>query len=146
MLPPYACGGVRLCCQQLLAGEGTRATLDSLGAAAVVDVEFESGIGGEDFGDFAEALGHGCGGEERVVAFAEIVVVDVEIHGKKIDGDGVGEAGSEEFVLKFFGVGTVGSGELAGLPGVERSFAADAGFDLLPGEVGEILGDSSFFD
>jgi catechol 2,3-dioxygenase-like lactoylglutathione lyase family enzyme len=76
-------------------GRRTRAsrTTRALGATAVVDVEFESGIRGEDFGDFAQAFGHGSGGQQRVVALAQIVVIDVEIEREQVDGNRIGEAG-----------------------------------------------------
>ena len=44
----------------------------------------------------AEALGQGRGGEERIVALAEIVVVEVDGEREHVDGQGVGEGGLEE--------------------------------------------------
>ena len=75
------------------ADKSVRATRTGLRAAAVVDVEFESWIRGEDFGDFAQAFGHGSGGQQGVVALAQIVVIDVEIEREQVDGNRIGEAG-----------------------------------------------------
>ena len=69
-----------------------------LGAAAVADGELVAGVGGEEAGDEAEAVGEGLRGEERVLAFAELGVVEVDRERELIDGDGVGEGGFEEAV------------------------------------------------
>jgi hypothetical protein len=62
-----------------------------LAFAAVVDLEFVTGVGGEKNGDVAEALGEGGSGEERVFALAEVVVVEVNSKGEHVDGESVGE-------------------------------------------------------
>ncbi len=46
----------------------------------------------------AEALGEGLGGEEGVLALAELGVVEVDGEREQVDGDGVGEGGFEELV------------------------------------------------
>src|ERR1022692_4430589 len=93
--------------------------LHYLRPAPIVNIELKSRIGGEDFGDLAQALGHGSGGQQRIVAFAQVVVIDVEVEREQVDRNRVGEAGGQVLVLIFLRVGAGGGGELARLPGVE---------------------------
>src|SRR5208282_4379665 len=57
----------------------------ALRPAPIVDVEFKPRIGGKDFGDFAQAFGHRSGGQQRIVALPQIVVIDVEIEREQVD-------------------------------------------------------------
>src|SRR5208337_4969738 len=124
----------------------THYSLVFLPAPSIVDIEFESGIGREDLGNFPQPFGHGNWRQQGVVALAQVVVVDVEIEREQVDGNRIGEAGGEIVVLEFLRVGTVCGGKLARLPGVERSFSAHTGFHLLPGQVSEMLRHTGAFD
>ena len=73
-----------------------------LAAAAVADGEVVAGVGWEEGGDEAEAVGEGCRGEEWVLALAEFGVVEVDGEGEQVDGDGVGKGGLEEVEAGFF--------------------------------------------
>jgi len=120
-----------------------------LAAAAVADGEVVAGVGWEEGGDEAEAVGEGCRGEEWVLALAEFGVVEVDGEGEQVDGDGVGKGGLEEveagFFVYFAGIGGVGrEGCGTGLPGVLAGFAADFGDGLREGEGAEGLGDAGF--
>src|SRR5579872_5113226 len=113
--------------------------LRSSGAAFVEDREFESLVGREQFGDLAQTLGERGRREQRIIALAQIVVIDVEIKREQVDGNRIGESGFEIFSLVALGVGAVRGGELAGLPGIERSFPADASFGLAPSKFAEFV-------
>src|SRR5215469_1325785 len=114
--------------------------------ALVQNGKFKTRVGGKQFRDFAQAFGQSRGSEQRVVAFAQVVVVDVEIEREEINGDGVGKRCFQVFGLVALGVGTAGGGEFAGFEGIERCFPADAGFDLAPGQFTEIVRDTGALD
>ena len=110
----------------------------------------------EEFGYEAEAFGEGLRGEERVLALAQLGVVEVDCERELVDGDGVGEGGFDVVGLGFFvdagfAVDSVGlvagdEGEAAALPGVLAGLAADVGDGLGPDEVGEGGGDAGGVD
>src|ERR1035437_8062721 len=133
--------------------------------AAVEDLEVVALVGREEGGYVAEALGEGGGGEEGVVALAEIVVVEVHCEREHVDGQRVGEGGLEEgaasalvdghlggFAIEGAAVGSANIrsahvlSSAAGLPGVLTGFAADLGLGPLPGEGGEAVGDAGGLD
>src|SRR5206468_7276321 len=58
----------------------------------------------------------------------------------------VGKSGVQILVFETLGVGAVGSSQLAGFKGVERRLAANPGFDLGPGQIGELARHSSTLD
>ena len=59
--------------------------------AAIEDLEVVAVVGGEKAGDVAEALGEGLSGQQRVLALAQVVVVEVDGEGEHVDGQGIGE-------------------------------------------------------
>src|SRR5258708_34136150 len=99
----------------------------ALPAAPIVNVELKSRVGRKKFCDVAEPFGHCSWSQQRIVALAKIVVIDVEIEREQIDRNRIREAGRKILVLEFLRVRTVGGGELARLPCVERSFAPHPG-------------------
>ena len=126
----------------------------ALAFAAVEDLEVVAGVGGEEGCDGAEAFGEGRGGEEGVLALAEVVVVKVHGEGEHVDGEGIGEGG---LFVDFAGalVGGHGfalgvedgvEGAAAGFPCVLAGFSLDAGLGLGPDHVGEGGGDADGID
>src|SRR5579863_9937271 len=113
-----------------------------LTAALIQDRELESGIRGKQFGNFSETLGQRGRSEQRVIALAEIVIIDIKVKRQQVNRNCVGERRFEIFRLVAFRVGAVSGGEFAGLPGIERSLAAHSGFDLAPGQLAELARDS----
>ena len=91
----------------------------SLSAPPIINVEFESRTRRKNFRDLAQAFGHCSWSQQRIVALAKIVVIDVEIEREQVDRNRICEAGGKILVLEFLRVRTVGSGELARLPCVE---------------------------
>lgn len=59
--------------------------------AAVVDLEFVPRIGGKNTGDMPQAFSEGGSRKERVVALAEVMVIEVDREREHIDGESVGE-------------------------------------------------------
>ena len=59
--------------------------------APVEDLEVIAGVGGEEAGDVAEALGQGGGGQQRILALAQIVVVEVNGQRQHVNSQRVGE-------------------------------------------------------
>src|ERR1035437_4930641 len=137
--------------------------------AAVEDLELVALVGGEEGGNVPEALGEGGGGEEGVVALAEIVVVEVHREREHVDGQGVGEGGLEEGTASALVDGDLGGhlggfaiegtalqianfrsahvlSSAAGLPGVLTGFTADLGLGLLPGEGGKAFRNAGGLD
>jgi hypothetical protein len=69
---------------------------DGLCPAAVADGKLIAGIGREEFGYKAEAVGEGLRCQEGVLALTQLGVVEVDGEGEEVDGDGVGEGAIEE--------------------------------------------------
>jgi hypothetical protein len=93
----------------------------------------------------AQALGQRRGGQQRIFAFAQVVVVEVERKREHVDGEGVGKG--RLFVVFAgalveghgcaFGVVHRVEGAAARFPGVLAGFTANAGLRLRPGEGGK---------
>ena len=62
-----------------------------LAFAPVVNLEFVSGIRREQTGDVAKPLGERRSGQQRVLALAQVVVIEVDSEREHIDGESVGE-------------------------------------------------------
>src|SRR5579863_6763536 len=112
------------------------AGVNCLTFAAIEDLEVVAGVGREESGDVAEALGQGWGGKQRVLAFPEVVVVKVDRQGEHVDGEGVREcrlevAGAGALVDSFL-AGSAVLRTAAGFPGVLAGFSADLGLSLRP--------------
>src|SRR5580704_1006535 len=71
----------------------------TLGTAAIADGELIRGIGREEAGDEAEPIGEGLRGKKRILAFAQLGVVEVDGERKLVDGDRVGEGRFEKTIF-----------------------------------------------
>ena len=122
--------------------------------AAVEDLEVVAVVGGEEDCDVAESFGECWGGKQRVLAFAEVVIVEIEGQGKHVDGQGVREGGLLIIFAGAFVGGHGGAlsvrdgikGTTASFPGVLAGFAANSSQGLRPGEGGEAFGDADGID
>src|SRR5208283_2661834 len=120
--------------------------------AAVVDLEFVAGVGGEERGDVTKALGEGGGVEEWIFTLAEVAIVEVDGEREHVDGERVGEGGFEKGIAGAlvdggFSVSLAGiEGAAARLPGVLAGFATHLRFGLRPGEAGEAVRDAGDVD
>src|SRR6266568_788240 len=99
-----------------------------LAFAAVEDLEIVSGIGREEAGDVAEALGKGRSGKQGVFALTQVVVVEVDGQREHVDGQRIGERrfdiGVAGALVDAFEAVAAVAGAAAGLPGVLTGFAA----------------------
>src|SRR5579872_2199466 len=100
---------------------------------AVINRKLISLIGREDFGDFAQALGQGLRSEQAVVAFAQVVVVEVHGEREQVDGDRVGEGRAQKLRLgTLVDAGWGGGGAAAGVVGVDARLALYVLLRLFP--------------
>ena len=118
-------------------------------------MEFVAGVVGEEGCYVAETLGEGWGGEEWILALAEVVVIEVDGHGEDVDRQRVRErglevAGAGAFVDSFLAGAGFGAAAVlrfaTGLPGVLAGFTADLGLGLRPDEGGEAFRDACRFN
>ena len=64
---------------------------ETLGTAAIANSELIGRIGRKEPGDEAESISQSLRGEERILAFTELGVIEVDRKRKLVDRDGVGE-------------------------------------------------------
>src|SRR5260370_33804119 len=89
----------------------------ALPAPTIVNVEFKSRIRWKNLRDFAQAFGHCSRSQQRIVALAQIVVIDVEIEREQVGGSGIREAGCKILGLEFLRGRGVAAGRVARRPG-----------------------------
>ena len=65
------------------------AAISDLAFAAVEDLEVVAGVGREEAGEVAQALGERRCGEERILALAQIVVIKIDCEREHVDGQGI---------------------------------------------------------
>jgi hypothetical protein len=114
----------------------------ALTAAAVTNLKLVAGVGGKHFGYVAESLGEGGGGEEGILALAQVGVVEINGEGEHVDGEGVSEGGLEVTgfgaLIDFVAAAAI-EGATAAFPRIVAGFAAHIGGGLRPDEIGEAL-------
>src|SRR5664280_1416372 len=107
--------------------------------SAVVHGKLESRISREEFVDLAQALGQRVGSQQRIIAFAQVLVVHIEIQRQRVHGNGIGKGGQQVLVLGFLSLRSRGGCDFTQLVGVKRGLAASFLVHLLPHQVGELL-------
>ena len=126
--------------------------------AAVKNLKFVAGIGGKKRGHVAQALGEGGRGQQRILALAQVVIVEVDGERKHVDGERIGEGRLEETHAGALVDARAGwtraesiragghrarvrlQGAAAGFPCVLAGFAAHLRFGLRPGEREKLSG------
>ena len=109
---------------------------ETLGTAAIANSELIGRIGRKEPGDEAESISQSLRGEERILAFTELGVIEVDRKRKLVDRDGVGEGGFQKVVsglliddrlsIDLVRLFIVSEREAATLPGILTGFSADA--------------------
>src|SRR5579871_4566322 len=136
---PYQCG-VRDGCAS------GRFDMDISATALVEDCEFKSWVGREQLRDFSQTFGERRWRQQRIITLSQIVIVHIEVKREQVNRNRVGKRRFQIFGLVALGVRAVRGRELARLPGIERGFAFDTGFNLLPCDRAEVAGDSRALD
>src|SRR5437763_10502671 len=99
-----------------------------LAASAIKEVELKAWIGRENLRYSLQPFAQSRGRKQRVLALAQVVIIDIQVKRKQVNGDGVrkGRGGVIRPRLFVHAPGIVAGGLFAKLKGIHAGFSTHA--------------------